>query len=198
MGYSACCWSATALTARSRSPRRHLLTPSSLALTSLTQLRSQRPSLRGPTFLWPTATSQDEIEETATRPYSELVGALAWLALGIRPDIAFATSLLARFAHNPGRVPWEAAKRVLRYFKGTMRRRLKLGGKSPGIAAFTDADWGSNRDDRRSLGAYIVKIGDGAVSCKSKKQSCVTFSWTEAEYMAPARYRTSPFGWSIS
>ena len=29
------------------------------------------------TFLWPTATSQDEIEEMATRPYRELVGALA-------------------------------------------------------------------------------------------------------------------------
>jgi len=43
------------LPARSRSPRRYLLTPSSLASTSLTQLRSQRPSLRDPTFLWPTA-----------------------------------------------------------------------------------------------------------------------------------------------
>ena len=85
-------------------------------------------------------TSQDEIEEMATRPYSELVGSLAWPALGTRPDIAFATSSLARFGHNPGRVHWEAAKQVLHYLKGTTKRRLKLGGKSPGIAAFTDAD----------------------------------------------------------
>jgi len=76
----------------------------------LTQLRSQRPSLRDLTFLWPTATSQYEIEETATRPSREVVGALAWLALGTRPDIAFATGLLTRFGHNPGRVHWEAAK----------------------------------------------------------------------------------------
>ena len=33
------------------------------------------------------------------------------------PDIAFAT--LARFGHNLGRVYWDAAKRVLRYLKGT-------------------------------------------------------------------------------
>ena len=117
------------------------------------------------------------------------MGALAWLALGTRPDIAFATSLLARFGYNPSRVHWDAAKRVLRYFKGTMRRRLKLGGKSPGIAAFTDAaftdaDWGSNRDDRRSIGAYIVKIGDWTVSWKCKKQSCVAVSSTEAESKA--------------
>jgi hypothetical protein len=47
-----------------------------------------------------------------------------------------------------------------------------------------DADWGSHRDDRRSIGAYIVKIGCGAVSWKSKKQTCVALSSTEAEYVA--------------
>jgi len=109
-------------------------------------------------------TSQDEIEEIATRPSRELVGALTWLTLGTRPDVVFATSSLARFRHNPGRAHWEAAKLVLRYLKGTKNRRLQLGGKSPGIATFTDADWGSNSDDRRSIGAYIVKIGDRAVS----------------------------------
>ena len=76
-------------------------------------------------------TSQDEIEEMATRPYRELVGALAWLALGTRPDIAFATSSLARLGHNPGRVHWEAAKQDLRYLKRTKKRRLNLGGTSP-------------------------------------------------------------------
>ena len=129
-------------------------------------------------------TSQEEKDEMATRPYRELVGAISWLALGTRPDIAFAASSLARFGHNPGRVHWEAAKRVLRYLKGTKQWRLTLGGTPPQIAAFTDADWGSDRDDRRSIGAYIVKIGCGAVSWKSKKQSCVALSSTEAEYMA--------------
>jgi hypothetical protein len=130
-------------------------------------------------------TSKDEIDEMANRPYRELVGALAWLALGTRPDIAFATSSLARFGHNPGRVHWDAAKRVLRYLKGTKGWRLTLGGKSPPeVSAYTDADWGSHSDDRRSIGAYVVMIGDGTVSWKSKKQSCVALSSTEAEYMA--------------
>jgi len=127
----------------------------------------------------------------ATRPYRELVGALAWLSLGTRPGIAFATSSLARFGHNSGRVYWKAAKRVLRY--------LKLGGKSPGITAVTAADWGSNRDNRRSIGAYFVKIGDGAVSRDSKKQSCVALSSTEAEYMALyLASKESVCGWSMS
>ena len=75
------------------------------------------------------------------------------------------------------------AGRVVRYLKGTKQWRLTLGGKSPQIAVFicTDADWGSHRDDRRSIGAYTIKIGDGVVSLKSKKQPCVTLSSTEAE-----------------
>ena len=77
----------------------------------------------------------------ANQPYRGVVGALAWLVLGTRPDIAFATSSLAPFGHDLGRVYWDAAKRVLRYLKGTKQWRLVLGGKPPEIAAFTDADW---------------------------------------------------------
>jgi len=71
-------------------------------------------------------TSQDETEEMATRPYRELVGALVWLALRTRPDIAFATSSLIRFGHNPGRVHCEAAKRVLCCLEGTRKWHLNL------------------------------------------------------------------------
>ena len=85
-------------------------------------------------------TLKDKIEEMANQSYRELLGTLVWLALGTRPDIAFATSLLACFGHDLGRAYWDAAKRVLRYLTGTMQWRLALGGKSPEIAAFTDAD----------------------------------------------------------
>ena len=129
-------------------------------------------------------TSQDEKDEMATRPYRELIGALTRIALGTRPDIAFATSLLAHFNHNPGRAHLKAAKRVLRYLKGTKGWRLTLGGEPPQIAGFTDADWGSNLDNRHSIGGYVIKIGSGAVSWKSEEQSCVALSPTEAKYIA--------------
>jgi hypothetical protein len=38
--------------------------------------------------------------------------------------------------------------------------------------------------DRHSVGAYIIRIGAGVVSLKSKKQSYVALSLTDAEYMA--------------
>ena len=89
-------------------------------------------------------TTQGEKDKMATRPYRELVGALAWLALGTRPDIAFATSSLVCFSHNPGHAHWEATKHVLHYLKGTRGWRLTLGGKMVQITSYTDADWGSD------------------------------------------------------
>ena len=99
------------------------------------------------------------------------------------PTEAFAASSLAHFSHNPRRTHWEAAKRVLCFLKGTENWCLMLGGSELALAIYTDADWGSHQDDRRSVGAYLVKIGDGVVSWKSKKQTCIALSSTEAEYM---------------
>ena len=127
--------------------------------------------------------SQEEKDDMVTRPYRELVGALAWLALGTRPDIAFVMGSLARFGHSPGRVHWDAAKRVLRYLKGVRGWRLRLGGEPPRVMVYTDADWGI-LGDWRSVGAYVAKVGCCAFSWKMKEQTCVALSSTEAEYVA--------------
>ena len=76
--------------------------------------------------------------------------------------------------------------------KGTRRWRPTLGGKTSRIAVYMDMDWGSHRDDRRSIGAYLISIGDWVVSWKSKKQSCVALSSTETER------RRNRCGWRIS
>ena len=86
-------------------------------------------------------TSQEEKNKSANRQYRRVVRALSWLALGICPNITFATASLARFGHNPGCVHWEAAKRVLRYLRGTSGWRLKPGDDDPLICGFTDMDW---------------------------------------------------------
>ena len=116
--------------------------------------------------------------------YRELIGSLQYASLATRPDITFAVNKLAQFLTNPGAAHMEAAMRVLRYLKGTKHWTLNLGGRVADVAGYTDSDWGADRDDRKSIGAYVFRIGDAAISWKTKKQSSVALSSVEAEYMA--------------
>src|SRR5271163_1578341 len=94
-------------------------------------------------------------------PYCELVGALKWLAVGTRPDIAFIVGQLAQFLENPGRVHWEAAKQVVRYLKGSKNLRLTYGGgERRGIEVYSDAD-GASQDHRRAISGFAVLIDGG-------------------------------------
>ena len=74
------------------------------------------------------AQTQQERDEMRLKPYLALVGALLYLMCSTRPDIAHAVGMLSRFMQNPGEKHWMAAKRVLRYLKGTKHQGLTLGG----------------------------------------------------------------------
>jgi hypothetical protein len=49
-----------------------------------------------------------------------------YVALGTRPDIAFAVSKLSRFLDCYSEVHWQAAVRVVHYLKGTQEMALEL------------------------------------------------------------------------
>jgi hypothetical protein len=52
--------------------------------------------------------------------------------------------------------------------------------------AYTDADWAGCIDDRRSTSGAAFYLGECLVSWLSKKQSSVSLSTAEAEYIAAA------------
>ena len=52
------------------------------------------------------------------------------------------------------------------------------------LTGFADADWGSDKSDRKSFTGFVFKFSSSAVSWKSCKQRTVALSTTEAEYMA--------------
>lgn len=108
-------------------------------------------------------TKRDDITaEERKLPYREIIGALTYLSTTTRPDIAFAVSALGQFNNNYGLEHWKAAKRILRYLKGTINVGLVYSNKSTPIQGFVDADWGGCVDDRRSQTGYIFMLSECA------------------------------------
>ena len=102
------------------------------------------------------------------------MGCLLYIAKQTRPDILATVSRLSRYLENPGKVHWMAAKRVLRYLKGTRDLGLTFRRDADGLQLFEacDADWASDVDDRRSTTgfAFMVQKEGAAISWNSKKQ----------------------------
>jgi hypothetical protein len=108
-----------------------------------------------------------------------------YLANNTRPDIEQAVTRLARYMERPTKVHLEAAKRVLRYLKGTKEFGLSYRRcEEPKLEGFADASWAEQSLDRRSTTGYLFMKGGNAVVWTSRKQSIVALSTSEAEYVA--------------
>lgn len=119
-------------------------------------------------------------------PYQKLLGCLMYLAVLTRPDIAYAISFLSQFNNCYTEEHWKCAKRVLRYLQNTKAHSLIFSRDSDNshVEGYVDADWASDKNDRKSYTGYVFKLSGSAVSWKSVKQKSVALSSTEAEYMA--------------
>ena len=117
-------------------------------------------------------------------PYRELVGALMYLSVCTRPDITHAASYLSQFNNCYDSDHWTAAKRVLRYLKGTRDVGLIYGKTSDPLTGFVDADWANCEIDRKSYTGFVFILAGCPISWESRKQRTVALSSMEAEYMA--------------
>ncbi|XP_074360200.1 secreted RxLR effector protein 161-like [Apium graveolens] len=79
-----------------------------------------------------------------------------------------------------------AAKRILRYVKGTLNFGL-IYTKGQGnylLSGFSDSDLAGNVDDRKSTGGVAFNLDESFITWISQKQRCVALSSCEAEFMA--------------
>ncbi|KAL5788005.1 hypothetical protein ACOSP7_004954 [Xanthoceras sorbifolium] len=122
--------------------------------------------------------------------YRTIVGSLVYLTI-TRPDIAYAVHIVSQFVASPTTIHWAAVLRILRYLRGTIFQSLLLPSTSSlQLRAYSDADWGHDSTDRKSVTGFCIFLGDSLISWKSKKQTVVSKSSTEAEYRAMASTTT--------
>ncbi|GAU26774.1 hypothetical protein TSUD_317720 [Trifolium subterraneum] len=121
--------------------------------------------------------------------FRSIVGALQYVTL-TRPEIAYSVNKVCQFLSNPLDDHWKAVKRILRYLSGTLHHGLLLQAapkdKPLSLIGFSDADWASDPDDRRSTSGACIYVGPNLVSWWSKKQTLVARSSAEAEYKSLA------------
>ena len=122
-------------------------------------------------------------------PYRQAVGALMYLMLGSRPDLAYSIGFLSRSLENPSLDDVIRVKRVFRYIAGTldlgiMYHRNKLIEENNMLECYSDADFGGCTKSGRSTTGVVIMYAGGAISWLSQRQAMVATSTTEAEIVA--------------
>ena len=82
-----------------------------------------------------------------------------WLSLKTRPDTVFAAGKLARYTHRPTDLTADATKHLLRYYRGTPRLGLELGGASGNLTIYSDATYNDCPDTSRSTTGIAIRYG---------------------------------------
>ncbi|GJR31245.1 zinc finger, CCHC-type containing protein [Tanacetum coccineum] len=118
--------------------------------------------------------------------YSRVIGCLMYAMTCTRPDIAFAVGKLSRYTSNPSTHHWQAIQRVLKYWKKTIDYSLTYTDHPSVLEGYTDARWISIIEENSSTSGWVILFGKGAIYWASKKQTCITISTIESEFVALA------------
>ena len=129
-------------------------------------------------------TKHEEGERVDPTLFKSLIGSLRYLTY-TRPGILYPVGLVSRYMESPTTTHFKAAKRILRYLKGTIDFCLYYSiSNDDKLVGYSDSDWGGDIDNRRSTTGFVFFMGDTAFTWLSKKQPIVTLSTCEAEYVA--------------
>ncbi|XP_071713289.1 uncharacterized mitochondrial protein AtMg00810-like [Rutidosis leptorrhynchoides] len=116
--------------------------------------------------------------------YRAIIGSLMYLTTS-RPVIMFATCLCARYQVKPNVNHMLAAKKIMRYLKGTPSLGLWYPRKDGfDLTTYIDSNYGGCKRDFKSTSGGCQFLGSRLVSWQCKKQMAVAQSTCEAKYIA--------------
>ncbi|GKE11943.1 putative ribonuclease H-like domain-containing protein [Tanacetum coccineum] len=141
--------------------------------TASTPMETQKPLLK-----------DEDGEEVDVYLYRSMIGSLMYLTSS-RSDIMFVVCACARYQVNPKVSHLHAMKRIFRYLKGQPKLGMWYPKDLPfDLVAYTDSDYAGASLDRKSTKGGCQFLGCRLISWQCKKQTVVTNSTAEAEYVA--------------
>ena len=119
--------------------------------------------------------------------YINMIGCLLYLTAS-DPNIAFSVGVCSRFQSNPKLSHLNTVKRIIKYVSGTYDYGLFYSKRSNmSLAEYSDADWASNANDRKSTTGGCFYVRANLVAWMSKKKNFVSLSTAKAKYIAVRR-----------
>ncbi|GJR65589.1 hypothetical protein Tco_0011654 [Tanacetum coccineum] len=129
-------------------------------------------------------TKDEECESVDSTKYQGMIGSLLYLTAS-RLDIMFSVCLCARFQEAPKTSHLEAVKRIFRYIKGTTHLGLWYPkGTDIETVVYAYSDHAGVYVDRKSTSGICTFVGCCLTSWLSKKQTVLSISTTEDEYVS--------------
>ena len=105
--------------------------------------------------------------------------------MNTRPDICFVVNTLSQYLVKTGWVHLIVAKHVMRYPKSMIDSRLYYDGDHDYILYdYTYVDWSGSTSDMKSTSGGYCYLGSAMISWFIRKQSSVSLSIAEVEYIA--------------
>lgn len=119
--------------------------------------------------------------------YSRAIGKIMFSMVYTRPDLAHTLGRLSQFMKVPVERHGHALKWLLQYIRSTLKQKLRFGPgdiHSETMGIYSDADWASDKRDRKSISGGVAIFYGGPFAWASRKQTSVSTSSTESEYIA--------------
>jgi hypothetical protein len=156
-------------------------------MTEIESVRSHQTPAGPKTIVMRPIEGDPVISAEAQSKYRSGVGMLLYLIKHSRPDLANAIRELTKVLDGATQAHYKAMLRVIKYVIDTEHYGLRIephGNQPVEIVAYSDSEYGGDRDTRVSVYGYKIYMNGALISWKSKSGKSVTLSSTEAEYFA--------------
>lgn len=108
-------------------------------------------------------TPEDHNERSDVKMYQKYIKSIIYIMVNTQPDIAFTTSKLAQYMSEPARYYKSAVKHLLRYLHLIRNICIRYRPEDPELIRYSDADYISNRSDRKSIIGNVFMLAGGAI-----------------------------------